>query len=127
MFEHQDWYWASLENDLRRCNKATTRIDRFEPVYGLGVVRRMWQGVDGLQPESDGEWGYGLCPYISYSFEEPVQLVVDDQEEIIRGKRKPRRPREEASVRDWCLDMCKLYQNFILDPSKDPRLSIYYE
>ena len=97
MFEHQDWYWASRENNLRRCKKTTTaRIDRFEPVYGLGAVRRMWQGVDGLQPESDGEWGYGLSPFISYSCREPDQLIIDDREEIIRGKRKPRRPREEA-------------------------------
>lgn len=88
----------------------------------------MWQDVDGVQPESDGRWGYGLSPYIQYSYNtEPAQLIVDDQHENIGGGRKPRRLREEASVRDWCLDMCELYENFILDPSKDPRLSIYYE
>lgn len=53
VMEPQDWYWASLEG---KSSDLDGRRGKYEPVYGLGIVRRMWQSVDGVEPDSDGEW-----------------------------------------------------------------------
>lgn len=51
--EFTDDTWRPIEEDEKPEYRGGRRS---RPECGLGIVRRTWHTVDGIEPESDGEW-----------------------------------------------------------------------